>query len=119
MISPESFFIWLFVTLALYLISCLFTRFTSFRFPNHRKLWNIFLLFAFAITACLGIILALFDAFDTALMLSVILAHIHVRTGIVVFIISIFHFFWYLNYFKKAIKQLREGDLWNGFSQRR
>ena len=78
----------------------------------HRKIWNVLLLFSFLISGITG----LFLAFGITLLPNFLT--LHVQTGIIMAIISIFHILWHIPYFKtmkkKSIKNSK--NLENNFN---
>lgn len=87
-------------TLLLYAGSVTLVKLGKIKKATHRKLWNTLLLISFLMSGILGLLLVFqmnykfwMNGFGTFLTL-------HVDFGIAMAIISIFHVFWHLNYFK-------------------
>jgi hypothetical protein len=104
--TPYAVFPILFVTIVLYLISWVFTRLTPFKFPDHRRIWNLLLAMAFIATGSLGLFMGVSIALDFLPDNMAALLKLHVSAGMVWVVIAFFHFVWHLNYFRKAIQRL-------------
>jgi len=72
---------------------------------QHRRLWNVFLLFTFLISGIFGIILAILLSYGIRLNFYSDLLFWHVELGIAMSIISIFHIAWHWKYFKKIVSK--------------
>jgi hypothetical protein len=70
----------------------------------HRKIWNMVLLIASAISVLLGLVLILNIDFNTNIVLPFNMLFWHVETGIAFGIIALFHVFWHRRYFAKMMK---------------
>lgn len=101
------------VSLCLYGITYLVSLMTGYT-SSHRNLWNIIIFFIALITAVLGIIMLFLDAFDTSIAWQIILTKLHVRMGLILFIIFLIHIFWHYHYFKKITSHLFEKEIVNG-----
>ncbi len=73
---------------------------------THKRIWNIFLLISFLISGILGVLLIIRINFGTVIPLPFNILFWHVETGIVMFIISVFHIIerWY--FFKDLIRRI-------------
>ncbi|MFC2152487.1 hypothetical protein ACFLSE_08170 [Bacteroidota bacterium] len=94
------------ICLIVYLISFFLTKTKYLKFTKHRRIWNLILMVSFLVGGTLGILMAFIYSFDLNVEIPDLLLQIHVGVGIVWFIIALFHFFWHLTYFKKALKVL-------------
>ncbi|MGM0551375.1 MAG: hypothetical protein ACQESW_09865 [Bacteroidota bacterium] len=104
--TPYPVFLFLGLTIGLYIISWLFTRFSSFRFPDHRRIWNLLLAMAFLVTGSMGLVMGMSIVLDRIPEGMSTLLKIHVSAGMVWVVIAFFHFIWHLKYFRKALQRL-------------
>lgn len=98
-------FIFIFcATLLFYFFSLYLVKIQKIKLTTHRQIWNIILLISFLISGVLGLILAF--SIDQKLSISWYLPFLwlHVEFGIIMALISIFHTFWHLPYFKSFLK---------------
>ena len=86
--------------LLLYIVSLVLVKIKIYRKATHRKIWNIALIITFLVSACLGVILAVFINHKTLPDNYLHLLKHHVDFGIAMTMISIFHIIWHFNYFK-------------------
>ena len=92
------------ITLALYFITSLLSKYKKIKFITHRRIWNTLLLISFLIMAILGIILTINVQYPLALFSDINRLFWHVEAGIIFSIISIFHIFWHIRYYKNIFK---------------
>lgn len=71
---------------------------------THRRFWNIILLISFLISAILGIILAIIIDLKLAVSFYRLLLWLHVESGIIMALVSIFHIIWHLPYYLSIVK---------------
>jgi len=91
-------------TLLLYGLSLFFVKINVINTIGHRKIWNFLLLITFLVSGILGVLLVI--KINTGWD---IIPHRwglfwHVEFGIAMTVISIFHIFWHVNYFRNMIK---------------
>jgi len=96
----------LIVTLVFYFITYFLAKIKKIRMSFHRKLWNFVLLITFFACAITGIFLVLRIQYGFDLPLGFNKLFWHVETGIVMAIVSVFHIFWHLNYFKSYFRKV-------------
>ncbi len=90
-------------SIILYLFTLLLSKLSIIKLVTHRKIWNILLLVTFIITAILGLILAVQVNYKLELpYLKQILTY-HVDFGIGMSMITVFHFLWHWNYYRKML----------------
>lgn len=70
-----------------------------------RFFWNLVLLVSFLISAILGIFLVIKINFGRVIFPDFNSLYWHVELGIVMTVVSIFHIFWHLPYFRCALKK--------------
>ncbi len=92
------------ILIALYGISRLLTKKKILSVMNHRKIWNVLLLFAFLISGILGILLVIEINFNVAIPLPFNMLFWHVEVGIAMFTIIVFHVAERWAYFKSVFK---------------
>lgn len=82
-----------------YLVSLVLVRLQILTRPNHRKFWNMLLLFFFISTASLGLLLAVKINYklDWAWVESAMQWHVDLGIGFA--FVAIFHFSWHLRYY--------------------
>lgn len=71
---------------------------------RHRKIWNIILTISFLMVGVLGILLVIRINYQIMFDFPFNILYWHVISGIVMTIISIFHAFWHIPYYKKILK---------------
>ncbi len=92
------------ITLLLYFISYLLTRKGVIRVVDHRKIWNVVLLFSFLVSGLLGVLLVLRISYGIIIPFRFSAVYWHVEAGIVMVVISIFHILWHWRYFKSLFR---------------
>jgi len=74
----------------------------------HVKLWNYLLLISFLVSGILGILLVLRLNYGWFRSTSFNMLYWHVEFGIAMSILTIFHIFWYIPYFRKIIRKQKK-----------
>ena len=99
------FFLITFIVLGSYFTSYLLVKFKKISQIQHRHFWNIVLLITFLVSCLLGLILALSIDQQLSLKFYLPLIWYHVEFGIVMSLVSIFHFLWHLPYYRSILKR--------------
>ena len=91
--------------LVLYLFSIWLVKTKKITLFDQRRFWNIVLLITFLVSGTLGLVLAI--SIDQKINLSWYLSflNLHVKFGIAMSLVSIFHLIWHLPYYKSIIKK--------------
>jgi hypothetical protein len=89
--------------LIFYIITFTLSRMKKIKVSQHRKIWNVILLFTFLISGIFGLILAILISYGIRLSFYSDLLFWHVEMGIMMAVISIFHIAWHWKYYKKII----------------
>ncbi len=94
----------LLILLVLYYVSILLVKFKKITLFNQRRFWNIILLITFLVSGILGLILAI--SIDQKINLPWYLPflRLHVKFGVAMSLVSIFHFLWHIPYYKTILK---------------
>jgi spermidine synthase len=87
------------VILTAYLGSLGLVKLGKINLIKQRRFWNIILLFSFLISGILGLVLAFCVDQKLAIGWYAQILWIHVETGIVMALVSIFHLLWHTKYF--------------------
>lgn len=95
------------ITLILYSLSWLFTKYHLISKRLHKRIWNVLLLISFIISCFLGIILIIQINYDIWPALRLEFLYWHVQVGIVMTLIGLFHALWHINYFKKIFSRIQ------------
>jgi len=100
-----NFFLITIIVLLFYFFSFLLYKNKKISLLAHCRFWNVILLLTFLISALIGLILAF--SIDQKLSLSWYLPFLwlHVETGIIMALVSIFHVLWHLPYFTSLLKK--------------
>jgi cation transport ATPase len=93
-----------FLTCFLYSLSFILSKLNIIRKIYHRRLWNFVLLITFLISCLFGFFLVIQINYNIVMDWFRTLLYWHVQIGISMTIISIFHIFWHLKYFKNLLK---------------
>lgn len=95
----------LLVLLIIYIITILLVKSKKISLFNQRRFWNIVLLITFLVSGVLGLILAI--SIDQKINLGWYLQflRLHVKFGIAMSLVSIFHLLWHLPYYKTILKK--------------
>ena len=87
-----------------YAITYILTKKKVISVVSNRKIWNILLLITFLFSGISGILLVIKINFNLTNFLSFKALHLHVETGIAMFVICIFHIierrYYFINLFK-------------------
>ncbi len=95
----------IFILTFLYLISLFLYKKKKISCKLHRKLWNLLLLISFAISFLTAVILIIQINFDLEIIFPFNLLFLHVESGIIMGIISIFHISWHGKYIKNIFQK--------------
>jgi len=87
----------------MYIVTKLLSKKAFLSIASHKKIWNWLLLFTFLSSALLGILLIIKISFNVAVSLPFDIVYWHAETGIAMTIISCFHLFEHLKYFKRLL----------------
>lgn len=87
------------LVIILYFSTYLLVQFNKIKLLTHRKIWNFVLLFSFLLSGILGLLLAFLIDMKMSIDWYREFLWIHVETGIIMAIISIFHAFWHIKYY--------------------
>jgi len=95
----------LLILLIVYFISILLVKSKKITLLTQRRFWNIVLLVTFLVSGILGLVLAI--SIDQKINLSWYLQflRLHVKFGIAMSLVSIFHLIWHLPYYKTILKK--------------
>ena len=93
------------VILISYLISFLLVKNKKISPITQRRFWNIILLISFLISGLLGLILAVLIDIKISILWYQNLLSLHVKTGTVMALVSLFHLLWHLPYYLSLIKK--------------
>ncbi|MDD3284352.1 MAG: hypothetical protein PHZ07_02040 [Patescibacteria group bacterium] len=91
------------ITFVLYLFTFLLVKYKKISIVLHKRIWNIFLLMTFLVTAFSGIVLVIKINYGISIGFPNLLKN-HVEFGIAMAIVSIFHILWNIPYFKTIFK---------------
>jgi len=94
------------LTFGLYFLSLLFLKLRIYKRRIHRKIWNILLLITFLFSGLLGLFMVLQINYGLYQYQFLTFLKWHVEFGIVMALISFFHIFWHLAYFKNIFKTI-------------
>lgn len=92
--------------LVIYFISSYLVRRNILSLVFHRRFWNTVLLFSFLVSGVLGLILAVSIDYKLSLEWYSTFLWLHVETGIVMALISIFHLAWHLPFFTSILRSI-------------
>ena len=90
---------------ALYAASFILHRTGRMTIRTHRMIWNIMLLFTFALSTFLGVLLLLRINYGIAFSLPFNMLYWHVEAGMAMAVISVFHISWHAEYFKCLMRR--------------
>ncbi len=93
-------------TILLYSITFLLANFSFIKKITHRKIWNILLLLTFLVSCLFGFFLVIQINYNFVMDWYSTVLYWHVQIGIAMTLISVFHIWWHLKYFKNIIKNL-------------
>ncbi|MDD2344947.1 MAG: cytochrome b/b6 domain-containing protein [Bacteroidales bacterium] len=94
-----------FITFVLYSITFILSKLNLLRKIYHRRIWNFILLLTFLISCLFGFFLVIQINYGFAMEWFRTVLYWHVQIGISMTIISVFHIFWHLKYFKNLLKK--------------
>lgn len=107
--SKKYHFITIFLTtLGFYIVSVVLVKTNLISKPVHRKIWNVLLCITFLVSGILGLLLAVFIDYQYYPSVYMLLVRLHVQFGIVMAIISLFHLFWHIPYYKSLFIKKKE-----------
>lgn len=95
----------LIITVLLYFVSFYLVKKNKIKLLTHRKIWNIVLLFSFLISGIMGLVLAILIDYNIYPFWYSKILRAHVKLGIIMAIVSMFHIVWHINYYKNIIKK--------------
>lgn len=108
-LSKKYHFITIFLTtLGFYIVSVVLVKTNLISKPVHRKIWNVLLCITFLVSGILGLLLAVFIDYQYYPSVYMLLVRLHVQFGIVMAIISLFHLFWHIPYYKSLFIKKKE-----------
>lgn len=87
------------LVLAAYFGSVMLVKLKKVELRKQRRFWNIVLLISFLTSGILGLILAILIDQKISISWYLSMLRLHVRLGIVMAIVSIFHAWWHLKYY--------------------
>jgi len=87
------------LVLAVYFGSVILVKFKKIELRKQRRFWNIVLLVSFLISGILGLILAFMIDQKLSISWYLPMLGLHVKMGIVMAIVAIFHAWWHLRYY--------------------
>lgn len=94
-----------FITFVLYSITFILSKLNLLRKIYHRRIWNFILLLTFLLSCLFGFFLVIQINYGFAMEWFRTVLYWHVQIGISMTIISVFHIFWHLKYFKNLLKK--------------
>jgi len=103
--SSYNFLLLFFLTLLIYFLSLFLVKIKKISLITHRRIWNIILLVSFLISGILGLILAFSIDQKISIGWYVPFLWFHVEFGIIMALVSVFHTFYHLSYFKNILKK--------------
>lgn len=98
------------ITMCLYFLTFGLYKRNIIRRQIHRRIWNSLLLISFLGSGIIGLILVIQINYHIWLGIYRDFLYWHVQLGIAMAIISIFHIFWHLSYFKRLFNKLPKTD---------
>jgi hypothetical protein len=93
------------LTLASYSFSFFLSKFNIIKKVYHRRFWNLILLLTFVVSCLFGFFLVIQINYNFVMEWFRTILYWHVQIGISMTIISIFHIFWHIKYFKNILKR--------------
>jgi hypothetical protein len=104
--NSYHFFILFILVFSLYFLSNYLVKIKKISLITNRRFWNIILLISFLISGILGIILAIFIDLKWSILWYRTALWFHVEFGIVIALVSLFHIFWHLPYYRSILKKI-------------
>ncbi len=98
------------ILIAAYAITYVLVRKKKIDVLTHRKLWNVALLVAFAVSGVLGLLLVIRINYGWAFLQHFLMLNLHVEAGIAMAIVSFFHLHMYWRFYKCVIKRGKKCD---------
>jgi len=96
------------LTTGLYFLTFLSVKLGWMKKSVHRKIWNTLLLITFLVSGLLGLLLVVQLNYDILMNRFKPFLTLHVDFGIAMVVISIFHVFWHLPYFKTIFGKIKK-----------
>lgn len=93
------------VIIIIYYFSILLVKTKKVSLSRQRCFWNFILLITFLVSGILGLVLAISIDQETTLAWYLPFLKLHVKFGIAMSIVSIFHLIWHLSYYKTILKK--------------
>ncbi len=98
------------ITILFYFFTLILFKFKRFKKSTHRKIWNVILLITFLVSCLFGFFLVIQINYNIVIKWFSTILYWHVQVGISMTIISIFHIWWHLKYFKNIFKNNKSID---------
>ena len=99
------------IIIVLYIISILLVKTKKITLFQQRRFWNFVLLITFLVSGILGLVLAISIDQKVTFVWYLPFLKLHVKFGIAMSIVSIFHLLWHLPYYKTIFKKNSESQL--------
>ncbi len=93
------------ITICLYLLTMFLAALGWIKKQTHRRFWNVLLLLTFLVSCLFGFFLVIQINYNILMDWFKTLLYWHVEIGIAMTIISVFHIWWHLRYFKNILKK--------------
>lgn len=100
-----------FLTIILYITTLLLVKLGKLKKYTHRKIWNMSLLLTFIVSCIFGFFLVIQINYNILMPWLPTILYWHVEIGIAMTLISFFHIWWHLKYFKNIIKNNKTPDI--------
>jgi small neutral amino acid transporter SnatA (MarC family) len=95
----------------LYLISLFLARKKVISFDSHKMIWNVALTISFIVVAITSIQYLLVLEYGLFWTFGMNINRLHIESGIVMLVISIFHIFWHVSYYKSIFRRRKSKKL--------
>lgn len=99
------------VLIALYLLTYFLSKKNKISQLTHRRIWNVALLISFLVSALLGVLLVIRINYGWSINFPFNTTYVHVESGIIMAVISIFHIIWHWQYYACLIKKSKKCDV--------
>jgi Na+/H+ antiporter NhaC len=99
------------VLVVLYLISLFLARKKVISFDSHKMIWNVALTISFIVVAITSIQYLLVLEYGLFWTFGMNINRLHIESGIVMLVISIFHIFWHVSYYKSIFRRRKSKKL--------
>ncbi|MDO8261530.1 MAG: DUF4405 domain-containing protein [Candidatus Magasanikbacteria bacterium] len=96
------------VLIVLYLLTFFLSKKNKISKFTHRRIWNVALLISFLVSALLGLLLVIRINYGWMLNLPFNTTYVHVESGIIMAVISVFHIIWHWQYYACLIKKSKK-----------